>query len=75
MRPGFAFFFTIGGWTCQYATGIPTKQQCAVYGDAELPADGLTVEYHPTATASKTDVPQGTVQKIADSLYAGHGYD
>lgn len=63
------------GWTCQYADGIPTKQQCAVYGPAEIPADGLTVEYHPTATASKTDVPQETVQKIADSLYAGHGYD
>lgn len=63
------------GWTCQYADGIPTKQQCAVYGDAELPADGLTVEYHPTATASKTDVPQETVQKIADTLYEGHGYD
>lgn len=64
------------GWTCQYVHGIDTQQQCAVFGPAELPADGLKVTY--TIDPSFSDgvvVPKETVQAVADALYEGHAVD
>lgn len=64
------------GWTCQYVHGIDTNQQCAVFGPAELPADGLKVTY--TIDPSFSDgvaVPKETVQAVADVLYEGHAVD
>lgn len=63
------------GWICQYADGIPTKQQCALYGSADLPADGLTVKYRVNPDRARAYIPQETVQKVADALYEGHAYD